>query len=109
MGSPSRARPAAGGGTLTPRPVVDIALEGLAAAPMECLLDTGALRTRMSAELAPLAGIELTAGLTEEFYIGGLQTTRALAPLTLTATDPAEHFSSGVPRCISAPWPQPSS
>ena len=53
-----RALPAAGGGSMTPRPVVDIALEGLADAPMECLLDTGALRTRMSVELAPLAGIE---------------------------------------------------
>ena len=42
-----RSLPAAGGGELTPRPVVDIALEGLLAAPMECLLDTGALRTRM--------------------------------------------------------------
>ena len=54
-----RALPAASGGVLTPRPVVDIALEGLEAAPIACLLDTGALRTRMSAELAPLAGIEL--------------------------------------------------
>jgi hypothetical protein len=40
-----RALPAASGGELTPRPVVDIALEGLLAAPMDCLLDTGALRT----------------------------------------------------------------
>jgi len=40
---------------------------------MECLLDTCTLRTRMSAELAPLAGIELTGSLTEEFYIGGLR------------------------------------
>jgi hypothetical protein len=38
---------------LTPRQVVDIALEGLPDAPMECLLDTGVPRTRMSAELAP--------------------------------------------------------
>jgi hypothetical protein len=37
---------------MTPRPVVDIALEGLADAPMECLLDTGSLRTRMSVELS---------------------------------------------------------
>ena len=52
-----RTFPAASGGALTPRPVVDIALEGLQAAPIECLLDTGALRTRMSAEIASLAGI----------------------------------------------------
>ena len=38
---------------------------------MECLLDTGTLRTRMSAEIAPLAGIELSGALTEEFYIAG--------------------------------------
>jgi hypothetical protein len=68
MRFPFRALPAAGGGVLTPRPVVDIALEGLLVAPMECLLDTGALRTRMSAELAPLAGIELDGAPTEEFF-----------------------------------------
>ena len=56
MRFPFRELPAAGGGELTPRPVVDIALEGLLAAPMGCLLDSGAPRTRMSAELAPLAG-----------------------------------------------------
>jgi hypothetical protein len=82
-----RALPAAGGGVLTPRPVVDIALEGLSDAPMECLLDTGALRTRISAELAPLAGIELTSTLTEEFYVGGLKTVGALARVTLTVAD----------------------
>src|ERR1022692_4655194 len=68
MRFPFRALPAASGGELTPRPVVDIALEGLPAAPMECLLDTGALRTRMSAELAPLAGIELHDAAAEEFF-----------------------------------------
>ena len=51
--------------------VDDIALEGLLAAPMECLLDTSALRTRMSAELAPLAGIELDGTPTEEFFVAG--------------------------------------
>jgi hypothetical protein len=38
----------------TPRPVMDIALEGLADAPMN--LDTGALRTRMSVKPAPSPG-----------------------------------------------------
>src|SRR6266567_9064892 len=92
-----RSLPAAGGGELTPRPVVDIALEGLLAAPMECLLDTGALRTRMSAELAPLAGIDLSGALTEEFYIGGLKTAGALARVHLTMTDGAGEFSWDAP------------
>jgi len=63
------ALPSASGGALTPRPVVDIALEGLDVAPVACLLDTGALRTRMSAELAPLAGIELTGGLIKNVVV----------------------------------------
>jgi len=33
----------------------------------------------MSAELAPLAGIELSGALTEQFYIGGLKTAGVLA------------------------------
>jgi hypothetical protein len=72
-----RSLPAAGGGELTRRPVVDIGLEGLLAASMGCLLDTAALRTRMSAELAPLAGVELHGALTEEFWVAGLKTAGA--------------------------------
>jgi hypothetical protein len=102
-----RALPAASGGELTPRPVVDIALEGLSAAPMECLLDTGALRTRMSAELAPLAGIELEGTLTEEFFVGGIRTVGALARVNLTVTDDKEEFSWDAPVWFCDPWPLP--
>ena len=97
MRFPFRALPAAGGGVQTPRPVVDIALEGLEAAPIECLLDTGALRTRMSAELAPIAGVELSGDLTEEFYVGGLKTTGTLARVNLTVTEGADEFSWDAP------------
>ena len=102
-----RALPAASGGVLTPRPVVDIALEGLPDAPMECLLDTGALRTRMSAELAPLAGIELSGDLTEQFYIGGLKTVGALARVGLTLADGTDEFSWDAPVWFCDPWPLP--
>jgi hypothetical protein len=102
-----RELPAAGGGVLTPRPVVDIALEGLDAAPVGCLLDTGALRTRMSAELAPLAGIELSSALTEGFFIGGLKTAGALARVSLTVTDGADEFSWDAPVWFCDPWPLP--
>jgi hypothetical protein len=102
-----RALPSASGGTLTPRPVVDIALEGLEVAPVACLLDTGALRTRMSAEIAPLAGIELTGDLTEEFYVGGVKTAGQLARVTLTATDGADGFSWDAPVWFCDPWPHP--
>ena len=102
-----RELPAGGGGVLTPRPIVDIALEGLDAAPVECLLDTGALRTRMSAELAPLAGIELSGALTEDFFIGGLKTAGALARVSLTVTDGANEFSWDSPVWFCDPWPYP--
>jgi hypothetical protein len=102
-----RTLPAATGGTLTPRPVVDIALEGLTSAPMECLLDSGALRTRMSAELAPLAGIDLTGALTERFHIGGLETTGAMARVNLTVTDGTGEFSWDAPVWFCDPWPHP--
>jgi hypothetical protein len=102
-----RALPAAGGGALTPRPVVDIALEGLPEAPIECLLDTGALRTRVSAELAPLAGIDLDGALTEEFYVGGMKTVGALARIDLTVTDGANEFSWDAPVWFCDPWPHP--
>ncbi len=102
-----RALPSASGGALTSRPVVDIALEGLEVAPVACLLDTGALRTRMSAEIAPLAGIELTGDLTEEFYVGGVKTAGQLARVTLTATDGADEFSWDAPVWFCDPWPHP--
>jgi hypothetical protein len=107
MRFPFRALPAATGGILTPRPVVDIALEGLEAAPMGCLLDSGALRTRMSAELAPLAGIELTGTLTERFYLGGLETVGSLARVNLTVTDGTEEFTWDAPVWFCDPWPHP--
>jgi hypothetical protein len=102
-----RSLPAAGGGLLTPRPVVDIALEGLLAAPMECLLDTGALRTRMSAELAPLAGVELDDALTEEFWVAGLKTVGTMARVRLTMTEGAGQFSWDAPVWFCDPWPYP--
>jgi len=102
-----RSLPAAGGGELTPWPVVDIALEGLLAAPMECLLDTGALRTRMSAELAPLAGVELDDALTEEFWVAGLKTVGTMARVRLTLSDDADQFTWDAPVWFCDPWPHP--
>ena len=107
MRFPFRAFPAAGGGLLTPRPVVDIALEGLPSAPLGCLLDSGALRTRMSAEFAPLAGIELDDALTERFFISGIETTGALARINLTVTDGIGEFSWDAPVWFCDPWPHP--
>jgi hypothetical protein len=86
---------------------VDIALEGLPAAPLACLLDTGALQTRVSAEFAWLAGIDLDDALTEEFYVAGIKTTGALARINLTVTDGADEYSWDAPVWFCDPWPHP--
>jgi hypothetical protein len=59
----------------TPRPVIAISTD----APIDCPLDSGALRTRMSTDLAAFAGIDLTGALTEEFYVAGLKAVGSLA------------------------------
>ncbi len=82
-------------------------VRGLVAAPMECLLDTGALRTRMSAEIASLAGIELSGDLTEEFFIAGMKTVGTMARVNLMVTDGTDEFSWDAPVWFCDPWPHP--
>ena len=52
---------------------MDVTLEGLEAAPIACLLDTGALRTRMSREFAELAGVDLGDTISETVPVGDVQ------------------------------------
>jgi hypothetical protein len=100
-----RSFPAASGGVLTPRPIVDIALEGLEAAPVACLLDTGALRTRMSREFAELAGIDLTDTITERIAVGGTSTDGAYSRVALTLTDGIDEHQWDAPVWFCEPWP----
>jgi hypothetical protein len=67
------------------RPVVPVALEGIARAPQLCLLDTGALHNRFGAWVADAAGINLTGTDEERFAIGSFVTAgrQTLAQLTL--------------------------
>lgn len=61
----------------------------------------------MSAEIAPLAGIELPGELTEEFYIGGIKTVGALAHVNVTVTDGTDQSSWDAPVWFCEPWPHP--
>ena len=61
----------------------------------------------MSAELARLAGIELSGAPTEEFCIGGLKTVGAVARVNLTLTDGSGEFSWDAPVWFCDPWPHP--
>lgn len=100
-----RAFPAASGGEITPRPIVDIALEGLEAAPLACMLDSGALRTRMSAEFASLAGIELGGAITEPLVIAGVHTTGAMTRVNLTIREDTDSYTWDAPVWFCDPWP----
>jgi hypothetical protein len=100
-----RAFPSASGGLLTPRPIVDVALEGLEAAPIACLLDTGALRTRISREFAELAGIDLDDTISETVPVGGVRTVCSYAHVTLTISDGADQHGWDAPVWFCHPWP----
>lgn len=92
-----RTFPSARGGFLTPRPIVDLTLEGLEAAPIACLLDTGALRTRLSRDFAELAGIEVDDAISETVPVGGVRTVCSYARVTLTISDGADQHSWDAP------------
>jgi hypothetical protein len=100
-----RALPSAGGGELTPRPVVDVWLEGLDLTGLACLLDTGALRTRFSAELAELAGIDLSDAPRERFAVGGQVVEGAAARVTLRMKAGDEEQAWDAPVWFCEPWP----
>jgi hypothetical protein len=61
----------------------------------------------MSAELAPLAGIELDDMPPEEFFVAGLKTAGAPARVNLTVTDGTDEFSWDAPVWFGDPWSHP--
>jgi hypothetical protein len=97
--------PALGGGDLTPRPVVDVWLAGLDRTPLACLVDTGTLRTRMAYELAETAEVDLSEGLTEQFFVAGhlISGTSARVSLSLQAEGKTHDWDAPVWFC--EPWP----
>jgi Aspartyl protease len=96
-----RQLPAATGGLLTPRPVVDVWMEGIDVAPLGCLVDSGALRTRFSRELAEIAGIEPDDSAAERLALAGQVVTAAPARTTLRLGEHA--WDAAVWFCD--PWP----
>jgi hypothetical protein len=105
MRFPFRHLPAAGGEQLTPRPFVDVWLEGIEAVPFASLIDTGALRTRFSRELATAAGIEPDDALAETFAIGGQIVTGAPARVLLRIGSGEQAHSWEAPVWFCDPWP----
>lgn len=106
MRFPFRKLPAASGGLLTPRPLVGVWLEGIEVAPLVCLVDTGALRTRFSRQLADLSGTDLRDAPVERVAVAGLTVHAAAARVGLRLDDEhAQDWVSTVWFCD--PWPFP--
>ena len=105
MRFPFRHLPAAGGGELAPRPVVDVWLEGIEVAPLGCLLDTGALRCRFSRQLAVAAGIEPDDSQAERFAVGGIQVEGAPARVTLAIGSGQDRYAWDGAIWFCDPWP----
>ncbi len=61
----------------------------------------------MSAEIASLAGSELSGDLTEEFSIAGVKTAGTMARVNLTVTDGTDEFVWDAPVWFCDPWPHP--
>lgn len=105
MRFPFRELPAAGAGDLTPRPVVDVWLEGIEQAPIACLVDTGALRTRLPADLAEIAGIDLSHVQRERVALAGTTVNAAAARVTLRLETPDDAEEWDAPVWFCDPWP----
>lgn len=102
-----RELPDASGGLLTPRPLIDVWLEGIEVTALAGLVDTGALRTRFSRELAELGGIDLADAATERVAIGGISTLAAAAPVRLSVRQGTEAHDWEATVWFCDPWPFP--
>ncbi len=102
-----RKLPAATAGLITPRPTVDVWLDGFDATPLVCLVDTGALRTRFSLELAGLAGLDLDSAVSEDVHIGGTRVRAVPAQVSLRLQSANERFDWDATVWFCDPWPFP--
>lgn len=94
-----------GGSVVAARPVVPVFLEGIDATPLGCLIDTGALGTRFSRELAELAGIDLAGAHISQFAVGGVlvDAAQARVGLRISGDDGVVAWDANVSFCD--PWP----
>ena len=105
MRFPFRALPAASGGAHASRPVIDVWLKGLEATGLACLLDSGAMATRFSAELAEIAGIDLTGASAETISVAGHRLKARSTRVTLSVRDATARHDWDAAVSFCDPWP----
>jgi Aspartyl protease len=65
------------------RPLVDVVVEGLDIAPQACLLDSGAIATRLGGWLAETLGLDLTSAPSQRIGVGATSTEGRMAEVSL--------------------------
>jgi len=98
-----RELPAAG--SVATRPVVDVWLEGLEVTGLGCLLDTGAMHTRFSADIAEIAGIGFEAEETSRFAVAGRIVEGRPARVGLSLRDAVQRHDWDAIVWFCDPWP----
>jgi hypothetical protein len=96
--------PGPGGAQIRPRPIVDVAVEGLELAPQACLLDSGANAVRMGAYVAELAGIDLDDAPRQTVGVGGKLVSARMAEVALEVSDGPGRHQWVAPVWFCEPW-----
>jgi hypothetical protein len=96
--------PDPGSGSVRPRPIVDVVIEGLEIAPHACLLDSGATAIRFGIELAEVCGIDLAGAPTTQLAVGGRLVTARMAEVSLRIADANDAYEWTAPAWFCEPW-----
>lgn len=86
----------------TPRPVIDIGIQGLDETLLACLLDTGSLHNRFGGWVARVIGLDLSSVAPESIGVGGRPTIARTVPVRLTLGSHA--WEAPVSFCDPWPW-----
>ena len=91
-------------GTIRPRPIIDVIVEGLEIAPQACLIDSGATAVRLGVHVADLCGIDLEGAEERRLAVGGQYVTARMATTMLTVADGTDDYRWEAPVWFCEPW-----
>ena len=103
MRLPFRHIPDPSTGSVRPRPIVDVVVDGLDIAPQACLLDSGATAVRFGGHVADICGIDLQDAPQARLAVGGAAVTALMAEVTLEI-DGSQQYAWSAPVWFCEPW-----
>ena len=92
------------GGSIRPRPIIDVVVEGLELAPQACLLDSGATAVRMGSHVAELVGLDLADAPRTKVAVGGALVTARSNEVVLEVSDGSASHRWTAPVWFCEPW-----